>query len=238
VLIERRLRRRRYGRPIWIAEVVRSKAPAQVNAPVRPRVSATTLHEIVRKLPGRCVHQSGPPDNARGRLTVEAGRPSSARDAAHAKISPVMAPLNISRTSRPCPVPAPGGLFAKSQIRHLTERTRYYRTASTCIFFGQRSAKQVLLAALRNRWPPPARHRRAHAGPCRLKCPPLIVPRQNVEVNCASFWMTDEWKSPFPCSEQRVRFATAAYHAGLRKVIDGTFPRTTPARGVPQGNHT
>jgi len=104
-------------------EVV-DKAPAMVERAGATTVSATTLHEIVRKLPdGALVVLTS--DEASGRLVVEAGRSNFSLATLPKEDFPVMASSEYdSNFSAPAPVLR--RLFDKSKFAISTEETRYY----------------------------------------------------------------------------------------------------------------
>ena len=104
-------------------EVV-DKAAAMVERAGATTVSATTLHEIVRKLPdGAQVVLTA--DSASGRLSVEAGRSNFSLATLPKEDFPVMATSDYASNFA-----APAGvlrrLFDKSKFAISTEETRYY----------------------------------------------------------------------------------------------------------------
>ncbi len=104
-------------------EVV-DKAPAQVERAGATTVSATTLHEIVRKLPdGALITLTS--DNASGRLTVEAGRSNFSLATLPREDFPVMATAEYQSNFK-APAPVLRRLFDKSKFAISTEETRYY----------------------------------------------------------------------------------------------------------------
>ena len=104
-------------------EVV-DRAPAQVERAGATTVAATTLHEIVRKLPdGALVTLTA--DSATGRLTVEAGRSNFSLATLPKEDFPIMASSEYeSNFSAPAVVLR--RLFDKSKFAISTEETRYY----------------------------------------------------------------------------------------------------------------
>mmetsp|Transcript_24631 Transcript_24631/g.31566 ORF Transcript_24631/g.31566 Transcript_24631/m.31566 type:complete len:216 (+) Transcript_24631:65-712(+) len=104
-------------------EVV-DKANAMVERAGATTVAATTLHEIVRKLPdGALVTLTD--DSAAGRLTVEAGRSNFSLATLPREDFPVMASSEYS-SNFSAPAPALRRLFDKSKFAISTEETRYY----------------------------------------------------------------------------------------------------------------
>ena len=104
-------------------EVV-DKTVAQIERAGATTVSAVTLHEIVRKLPdGALVTLTD--DEAKGRLTVDAGRSNFSLATLPKEDFPVMASSEYdSNFSAPAPVLR--RLFDKSKFAISTEETRYY----------------------------------------------------------------------------------------------------------------
>ena len=108
-------------------EVV-DKAAAQVERAGATTVSATTLHEIVRKLPdGALISLTA--DSAAGRLTVEAGRSNFSLATLPREDFPVMATSEYQSNFK-APAPVLRRLFDKSKFAISTEETRYYLNLS------------------------------------------------------------------------------------------------------------
>ena len=104
-------------------EVV-DKAAAQVERAGATTVAATTLHEIVRKLPdGALVTLTS--DSAAGRLTVEAGRSNFSLATLPKEDFPVMASSEYA-SNFSVPAARLRRLFDKSKFAISTEETRYY----------------------------------------------------------------------------------------------------------------
>lgn len=104
-------------------EVV-DKAHAQVERAGATTVAATTLHEIVRKLPdGALVSLTA--DSAAGRLTVEAGRSNFSLATLPREDFPVMATSEYD-SNFSAPAILLRRLFDKSKFAISTEETRYY----------------------------------------------------------------------------------------------------------------
>ena len=104
-------------------EVV-DKATAQVERAGATTVSATMLHEIVRKLPdGALINLTA--DSAAGRLTVEAGRSNFSLATLPREDFPVMASSEYA-SNFSAPAPVLRRLFDKSKFAISTEETRYY----------------------------------------------------------------------------------------------------------------
>ena len=104
-------------------EVV-DKVAAQVERAGATTVSATLLHEIVRKLPdGALISLTA--DTAAGRLTVEAGRSNFSLATLPREDFPVMASSEYA-SNFAAPAPVLRRLFDKSKFAISTEETRYY----------------------------------------------------------------------------------------------------------------
>ena len=207
-------------------EVV-DKTPAMVERAGATTVSATTLHEIVRKLPdGALVTLTD--DGASGRLTVEAGRSNFlARNPAARRLPGdglVRIPLELFG---PCPGAAPP--VRQIQIRNLDGRDPLLPERRLHARRGQRKRQSPALCG--DRRPPSGTHRR---GPARGLCdmPGVIVPRKTVG-ELRKLLDDDEMQIAVSVSETKVRFATPDITL-TSKVIDGTFPDYT--RVIPQGN--
>ncbi|UOA25330.1 DNA polymerase III subunit beta [Pseudosulfitobacter sp. DSM 107133] len=207
-------------------EVV-DKAPAQVERAGATTVSATTLHEIVRKLPdGALVTLTA--DAAAGRLTVEAGRSNFSLATLPKEDFPVMASseyasnfsIDAAKLRR---------LFDKSKFAISTEETRYYLNGVYMHVATGEDGKVLRCVATDG-------HRLARidtdlpAGADEM--PGVIVPRKTVG-ELRKLLDDDEMKIAVSVSETKVRFATPEITL-TSKVIDGTFPDYT--RVIPQGN--
>lgn len=207
-------------------EVV-DKAPAQVERAGATTVSATTLHEIVRKLPdGALVTLTA--DAAAGRLTVEAGRSNFSLATLPKEDFPVMASseyasnfsIGAAKLRR---------LFDKSKFAISTEETRYYLNGVYMHVATGEDGKVLRCVATDG-------HRLARidtdlpAGADEM--PGVIVPRKTVG-ELRKLLDDDEMKIAVSVSETKVRFATPEITL-TSKVIDGTFPDYT--RVIPQGN--
>ncbi|WP_164661310.1 DNA polymerase III subunit beta [Tropicibacter sp. Alg240-R139] len=207
-------------------EVV-DKAPAQVERAGATTVAATTLHEIVRKLPdGALVTLTA--DGATGRLTVEAGRSNFSLATLPREDFPVMASSEYQSNFT-----APAGmlrrLFDKSKFAISTEETRYYLNG-VYLHVTDADGGKVLRAVATDG------HRLARidaelpAGSAEM--PGVIVPRKTVG-ELRKLLDDDEMDIAVSVSETKVRFATPDITL-TSKVIDGTFPDYT--RVIPQGN--
>ncbi|SLN11320.1 DNA polymerase III subunit beta [Falsiruegeria litorea R37] len=207
-------------------EVV-DKAPAQVERAGATTVAATTLHEIVRKLPdGALVTLTA--DSATGRLTVDAGRSNFSLATLPREDFPVMASSEYQSNFT-----APAGmlrrLFDKSKFAISTEETRYYLNG-VYLHVTDADGGKVLRAVATDG------HRLARidaelpAGSADM--PGVIVPRKTVG-ELRKLLDDDEMDIAVSVSETKVRFATPDITL-TSKVIDGTFPDYT--RVIPQGN--
>ncbi|MCY4335016.1 MAG: DNA polymerase III subunit beta [Litoreibacter sp.] len=207
-------------------EVV-DKAPAQVERAGATTVSATTLHEIVRKLPdGALVSLTD--DGASGRLTVEAGRSNFSLATLPKEDFPVMATSEYeSNFSANAPVLR--RLFDKSKFAISTEETRYYLNGVYMHVADSDGGKALRCVATDG-------HRLARIDadlpPEAANMPGVIVPRKTV-AELRKLLDDDEMQIAVSVSETKVRFATPDITL-TSKVIDGTFPDYT--RVIPQGN--
>ena len=207
-------------------EVV-DKAPAQVEKPGSTTVSATLLHEIVRKLPdGALVTLTD--DEASGRLSVEAGRSNFSLATLPKEDFPVMASSEYE-TNFSAQAPVLRRLFDKSKFAVSTEETRYYLNG-VYMHIAQGEGGNVLRCVATDG------HRLA-----RVDAPlpegadgmvGVIVPRKTVG-ELRKLLDDDEQVIAVSVSETKVRFATPDITL-TSKVIDGTFPDYT--RVIPQGN--
>ncbi|KEJ97108.1 DNA polymerase III subunit beta [Pseudosulfitobacter pseudonitzschiae] len=207
-------------------EVV-DKAPAQVERAGATTVSATTLHEIVRKLPdGALVTLTA--DAAAGRLTVEAGRSNFSLATLPKEDFPVMASSEYASNFSIDAVKL-RRLFDKSKFAISTEETRYYLNGVYMHVSTGEDGKVLRCVATDG-------HRLARidtdlpAGADEM--PGVIVPRKTVG-ELRKLLDDDDMKIAVSVSETKVRFATPDITL-TSKVIDGTFPDYT--RVIPQGN--
>lgn len=207
-------------------EVV-DKAPAQVERAGATTVSATTLHEIVRKLPdGALVTLTA--DSATGRLTVEAGRSNFSLATLPKEDFPVMASSEYA-SNFSAPAPVLRRLFDKSKFAISTEETRYYLNG-VYLHVSDSDGGQVLRCVATDG------HRLARIDAelpeGASDMPGVIVPRKTVG-ELRKLLEDDEMKIAVSVSETKIRFATPDITL-TSKVIDGTFPDYT--RVIPQGN--
>ncbi|MCR8825401.1 DNA polymerase III subunit beta [Pseudosulfitobacter koreensis] len=207
-------------------EVV-DKAPAQVERAGATTVSATTLHEIVRKLPdGALVTLTA--DAAAGRLTVEAGRSNFSLATLPKEDFPVMASSEYA-SNFSIEAAKLRRLFDKSKFAISTEETRYYLNGVYMHVSTGEDGPVLRCVATDG-------HRLARidtglpAGADEM--PGVIVPRKTVG-ELRKLLDDDEMKIAVSVSETKVRFATPDITL-TSKVIDGTFPDYT--RVIPQGN--
>lgn len=207
-------------------EVV-DKAPAQVERAGATTVAATTLHEIVRKLPdGALVSLTA--DTAAGRLTVEAGRSNFSLATLPKEDFPVMATSEYeSNFSAAAAVLR--RLFDKSKFAISTEETRYYLNGVYMHVADADGGKVLRCVATDG-------HRLARIDANlpdgATDMPGVIVPRKTVG-ELRKLLDDDEMAIAVSVSETKVRFATPDITL-TSKVIDGTFPDYT--RVIPQGN--
>ncbi|MEO1109418.1 MAG: DNA polymerase III subunit beta [Pseudomonadota bacterium] len=208
-------------------EVV-DKAPAQVEKAGATTVAATTLHEIVRKLPdGALVTLTA--DSAAGRLTVEAGRSNFSLATLPKEDFPVMASSEYA-SNFTASAALLRRLFDKSKFAISTEETRYYLNGVYMhVADGAEGGKVLRCVATDG-------HRLARIdadlpdGATDL--PGVIVPRKTVG-ELRKLLEDDGMDIAVSVSETKVRFATPDITL-TSKVIDGTFPDYT--RVIPQGN--
>ncbi|MEO9515976.1 MAG: DNA polymerase III subunit beta [Paracoccaceae bacterium] len=203
------------------------KAAAMVERAGATTVSATTLHEIVRKLPdGAQVVLTA--DSASGRLTVEAGRSNFSLATLPKEDFPVMATSDYASNFA-----APAGvlrrLFDKSKFAISTEETRYYLNG-VYMHTSDSDGRKVLRCVATDG------HRLARIDaelPSGAEdMPGVIVPRKTVG-ELRKLLEDDDTQIAVSVSETKVRFATPAITL-TSKVIDGTFPDYT--RVIPAGN--
>ena len=207
-------------------EVV-DKVGAQIERGGATTVSATLLHEIVRKLPdGALINISA--DSAAGRMTVEAGRSNFSLATLPREDFPVMASSEYA-SNFSAPAPVLRRLFDKSKFAISTEETRYYLNG-VYMHVAEADGGKVLRCVATDG------HRLARidadlpegAG----DMPGVIVPRKTVG-ELRKLLDDDDAKIAVSVSEIKVRFATPEITM-TSKVIDGTFPDYT--RVIPQGN--
>lgn len=207
-------------------EVV-DKAPAQVERAGATTVAATTLHEIVRKLPdGALVTLTS--DSAAGRLTVEAGRSHFSLATLPREDFPVMASSDYD-TNFSIAAPVLRRLFDKSKFAISTEETRYYLNG-VYMHVADSDGGMVLRCVATDG------HRLARIDadlpPQAEGMPGVIVPRKTVG-EMRKLLDDDDAQIAVSVSETKVRFATPDITL-TSKVIDGTFPDYT--RVIPQAN--
>ncbi|WP_299947350.1 DNA polymerase III subunit beta [uncultured Ruegeria sp.] len=208
-------------------EVV-DKAPAQVEKAGATTVAATTLHEIVRKLPdGALVTLTA--DSAAGRLTVEAGRSNFSLATLPKEDFPVMASSEY-HSNFTASAALLRRLFDKSKFAISTEETRYYLNGVYMhVADGSEGGKVLRCVATDG-------HRLARIDADlpdgAADMPGVIVPRKTVG-ELRKLLDDDEMDIAVSVSETKVRFATPDITL-TSKVIDGTFPDYT--RVIPQGN--
>ncbi|GAA6191151.1 DNA polymerase III subunit beta [Phaeobacter gallaeciensis] len=207
-------------------EVV-DKALAQVERAGATTVAATTLHEIVRKLPdGALVTLTA--DAAAGRLTVEAGRSNFSLATLPREDFPVMASSEY-QSNFSAPAAVLRRLFDKSKFAISTEETRYYLNGVYMHIADAEGGKVLRCVATDG-------HRLARidadlpAGASDMAG--VIVPRKTVG-EMRKLLDDDEMDIAVSVSETKIRFATPDITL-TSKVIDGTFPDYT--RVIPQGN--
>jgi len=207
-------------------EVV-DKAPAQVERAGATTVAATTLHEIVRKLPdGALVTLTA--DAASGRLTVEAGRSNFSLATLPKEDFPVMATSEYA-SNFSVDAPKLRRLFDKSKFAISTEETRYYLNGVYMHIADGDEGKALRCVATDG-------HRLARIDSDlpegATDMPGVIVPRKTVG-ELRKLLDDDDMKIAVSVSETKVRFATPDITL-TSKVIDGTFPDYT--RVIPVGN--
>ncbi|XDA98321.1 DNA polymerase III subunit beta [Sulfitobacter sp. LCG007] len=207
-------------------EVV-DKAAAHVERAGATTVSATTLHEIVRKLPdGALVTLTS--DSGIGRLTVEAGRSNFSLATLPKEDFPVMASSEYA-SNFAAPAPVLRRLFDKSKFAISTEETRYYLNG-VYLHVAEAEGQKMLRCVATDG------HRLARIDadlPMGAEeMPGVIVPRKTVG-ELRKLLDDDEMKIAVSVSETKVRFATPEITL-TSKVIDGTFPDYT--RVIPQSN--
>ncbi|MGJ8543908.1 MAG: DNA polymerase III subunit beta [Sulfitobacter sp.] len=207
-------------------EVV-DKAPAQVEREGATTVAATTLHEIVRKLPdGALITLTA--DSAAGRLTVEAGRSNFSLATLPREDFPVMASSEYA-SNFTAKAAVLRRLFDKSKFAISTEETRYYLNGVYMHVADGDGGQKLRCVATDG-------HRLARIDadlPMGAEeMPGVIVPRKTVG-ELRKLLEDDDVQIAVSVSETKVRFATPEITL-TSKVIDGTFPDYT--RVIPQGN--
>ncbi len=207
-------------------EVV-DKAAAQVERAGATTVAATTLHEIVRKLPdGALVTLTA--DSAAGRLTVEAGRSNFSLATLPKEDFPVMASSEY-QSNFSASAAMLRRLFDKSKFAISTEETRYYLNG-VYMHVADGEGQKVLRCVATDG------HRLARIDadlpPGAEDMPGVIVPRKTVG-ELRKLLEDDEMQIAVSVSETKVRFATPDITL-TSKVIDGTFPDYS--RVIPQNN--
>ncbi|SDE14097.1 DNA polymerase III subunit beta [Ruegeria marina] len=207
-------------------EVV-DKAPAMVERAGATTVAATTLHEIVRKLPdGALVTLTA--DTAAGRLTVDAGRSNFSLATLPREDFPVMASSEY-QSNFTANAAVLRRLFDKSKFAISTEETRYYLNGVYMHVADGPDGKTLRCVATDG-------HRLARIDADlpggATDMPGVIVPRKTVG-ELRKLLDDDEMDIAVSVSETKVRFATPDITL-TSKVIDGTFPDYT--RVIPQAN--
>ncbi len=207
-------------------EVV-DRVAAQVERAGATTVSATLLHEIVRKLPdGALISLTA--DSAAGRLTVEAGRSNFSLATLPREDFPVMASSEYA-SNFSAKAPTLRRLFDKSKFAISTEETRYYLNGVYMHVADAEGGRALRCVATDG-------HRLARIDaelPAGAEdMPGVIVPRKTVG-ELRKLLDDDEMEIAVSVSETKVRFATPDITL-TSKVIDGTFPDYT--RVIPQGN--
>ncbi|WP_439143266.1 DNA polymerase III subunit beta [Planktotalea sp.] len=207
-------------------EVV-DKVEAMVERAGATTVSATTLNEIVRKLPdGAQVTLTD--DGTSGRLTIEAGRSNFSLATLPKEDFPVMATSEYSANFS-AQASVLRRLFDKSKFAISTEETRYYLNGVYMHISDSEGGKVLRCVATDG-------HRLARIDADvpenASEMPGVIVPRKTVG-ELRKLLDEDDMQIAVSVSETKVRFATPEITL-TSKVIDGTFPDYT--RVIPQGN--
>jgi len=207
-------------------EVV-DKVEAMVERAGATTVSATTLNEIVRKLPdGAQVTLTD--DGTSGRLTIEAGRSNFSLATLPKEDFPVMATSEYSANFS-AQASVLRRLFDKSKFAISTEETRYYLNGVYMHISDAEGGKVLRCVATDG-------HRLARIDADlpenASEMPGVIVPRKTVG-ELRKLLDEDDIQIAVSVSETKVRFATPEITL-TSKVIDGTFPDYT--RVIPQGN--
>jgi len=207
-------------------EVV-DKVEAMVERAGATTVSATTLNEIVRKLPdGAQVTLTD--DGTSGRLTIEAGRSNFSLATLPKEDFPVMATSEYSANFS-AQASVLRRLFDKSKFAISTEETRYYLNGVYMHISDAEGGKVLRCVATDG-------HRLARIDADlpenASEMPGVIVPRKTVG-ELRKLLDEDDMQIAVSVSETKVRFATPEITL-TSKVIDGTFPDYTPV--IPPGN--
>ncbi|MEN8893023.1 DNA polymerase III subunit beta [Planktotalea arctica] len=207
-------------------EVV-DKVEAMVERAGSTTVSATTLNEIVRKLPdGAQVTLAD--DGTSGRLTIEAGRSNFSLATLPKEDFPVMASSEYTANFS-IKASVLRRLFDKSKFAISTEETRYYLNGVYMHVSDSDGGKVLRCVATDG-------HRLARIDADLPEnasdMPGVIVPRKTVG-ELRKLLDEDDMQIAVSVSETKVRFATPEITL-TSKVIDGTFPDYT--RVIPQGN--
>ena len=206
---------------------VLDKAIAQIEQTGATTVSATTLHEIVRKLPeGSLVTLNNNP--TKGRLIVEAGRSIFSLATLPKEDFPVMANSEYAANFS-APATLLRRLFDKSKFAISTEETRYYLNG-VYMHSAESEGGQVLRCVATDGHRLASVETDVPTGASDL--PGVIVPRKTVG-ELRKLLDNDDVQIAVSVSETKVRFATPEITL-TSKVIDGTFPDY--ARVIPQGN--
>ena len=225
VLIDAAGERARFRATDLDVEVI-DEAPARVDRPGATTVSATTLHEIVRKLPdGASVELAEDPQT--GRLTVSAGRSNFQLATLPKEDFPEMASPEYVTTFA-IPAPALRRLFDKSKFAISTEETRYYLNGvylHVADAEGVRTLRAVAtdghrLARIDTELPMGAED-----------MPGVIVPRKTVAE--LRRLLDGDDVIEVSVSDTKIRFKSGPLTL-TSKVIDGTFPDYT--RVIPTQN--
>ena len=207
---------------------VLDRAAAKVERAGATTVSATTLHEIVRKLPdGALVTLTA--DTAAGRLSVEAGRSSFSLATLPKEDFPVMASAEYD-SNFSAKAATLRRLFDKSKFAISTEETRYYLNGVYMHVADAEDGRVLRCVATDG-------HRLARIDADlpegAAEMPGVIVPRKTVGELRKLLDEDDDLTIAVSVSETKVRFATPDLTL-TSKVIDGTFPDYT--RVIPVGN--
>src|SRR5690606_24372851 len=205
-------------------EVV-DRAPAQVELPGAPTVSAVMLNEIARKLPDGALVQITS-DDAAGRLTVEAGRSNFSLATLPREDFPVLAATEYSANFT-APASVLRRLFDKAKFAISTEETRYYLNGVYMHVAESEDGPMVRCVATEGDRLAPIDAPLAAGAP---GLPGVIVPSKTVG-ELRQLLDDDDADIAVSVSETKIRFATAEITL-TSKVIDGTFPdysRVIPA---------
>jgi len=192
-------------------------ATAQVEKNGATTVSATTLHEIVRKLPdGSTVSLAD--DGISGRLIVEAGRSNFSLATLPKEDFPIMASSDYESNFY-ASSSLLRKLFDKSKFAISNEETRYYLNG-VYMHIADSKGKKVFRCVATDG------HRLARidaplpSGANEM--PGVIVPKKTVS-ELRKLLDDDDLQIAVSVSETKIRFATVDITL-TSKVIDGTFP--------------